>query len=67
MILHITEIDPKNLLFERFKDVVFEGNTGNGPSNWFELKSVPMYRGYSDDRFGNIPLIWLLERFKKDK
>lgn len=47
--------------------LLFEGSTGNGLSNWFELKSVPMYRGYSDDIFGNIPLIWLLERFKKDK
>ena len=54
---HTKEFNLENIFLERYIEVKFEGNTGNGPSNLFELKSIVSRFETLVDIFGNLPLI----------
>ena len=43
----------------------FVGKCGSGPSKLLALKSIARSYNPFDDKFGNRPYIWLLERFKR--
>ena len=56
---HIKEFNVENIFLERFIKVKFGENTGDGPSNLFELKSNIARFENLVDTYGNVPLIWL--------
>jgi hypothetical protein len=65
VIEYIKEFNPENLFLERFNEVKFEEIIGRGPSNLFELKSSSLrLLNLLVDIFGNLPLIWLDDKFK---
>ena len=57
-------MDPENRFLERFKNVRFVGKSGNGPPIQLALISIVRPCGDIIDTFGNLPCIWLQERFK---